>query len=368
MLLYIEKMIGGGFSMNKKTHKYVALLTMLAMVICTMFCTNTTKAGSNLPWDKSEIAETSTCVVNGVERILIILTNNDMYLKVGNDDPIYLTHSTTPFKFDKYGTLWCIKTDDVIYWKSYDFGEIDVSYAVRVPNNNGYFSPVEDVESLIFDTNGQFVIGFKLMSGNSYYTYTADEIKSIMDSDRSQYPALRPISSSGNTPTPTPSNIPTPTPTVPATTPTIPVATPNVPISPATPTPTVSPIFTPSTPDIPVVTPTPVTNTKISVTKKGGYNCLSLGSKITSKYKLTKGKLAWKGSSKSKKYSGVKSAAFIEKSGNLVFLTKKGKVYTLSSKGTKKCIVKKNGKKLILKNKFAVKVQVGKKFINIANK
>lgn len=354
--------------MKKTQKKYVALLTMLAMVICAMFCTNTAKADTDLPWDESEIAETSTCVVNGVERILIVLSNNDMYLKVGNDDPIYLTHSTTPFKFDKYGTLWCIETNDVIYWKSYDFGEIDVSYAVRVPNNNGYFSPVEDVESLIFDTNGQFVIGFKLMSGDSYYTYTADEIKSIMDSDRTQYPALRPIPSSGNTPTPTPSNISTPTPTVPAATPTIPVATPNVPISPATPTPTVSPIFTPSTPDIPVVTPTPVTNTKISVTKKGGYNYLSLGSKITSKYKLTKGKLAWKGNSKSKKYSGVKSAAFIEKSGNLVFLTKKGKVYTLSPKGKKKCIVKKKAKKLILKNKFAVKVQVGKKFINVANK
>ncbi len=342
--------------MNKKTHKYVALLTMLAMVICTMFCTNTVKADTNLPWDKSEIAETSTCVVNGVERILIILSNNDMYLKVGNDDPIYLTNSTTPFKFDKYGTLWCIKTDNAIYWKSYDFGKIDESYGAMI-----------NVDSLIFDTNGQFVIGFKLASGDSYYTYTPDEIQSIVASDFSQYPDLRPIPSSGNTPTPTPSNIPTPTPTVPAATPTIPVATPNVPISPATPTPTVSPIFTPSTPDIPVVTPTPVTNTKISVTKKGGYNCLSLGSKITSKYKLTKGKLAWKGSSKSKKYSGVKSAAFIEKSGNLVFLTKKGKVYTLSSKGTKKCIVKKNGKKLILKNKFAVKVQVGKKFINVAN-
>ena len=346
--------------MNKKTQKkYVALLTMLALVICTMFCTNTIKADTDLPWDKSEIAETSTCVVNGVERNLIVLANNDVYLKVGNDDPIYLTHSTTPFKFDKYGTLWRIETDDVIYWKSYDFGEIDVSYPVRVPNNDGYFPPVEDVESFIFDTNGQFVIGFKLMSGDSYYTYTADEIKSIMDSDRSQYPDLRPIPSSGNTPTPTPtpSNIPTPTPTVPA-------ATPNVPTPPA---PTVSPVATPPTTSTPAVTPKTTVTPKVSVKKKGGYNCLSLGSKITSKYKLTKGKLTWKGSSKSKKYSGIKSAAFIEKSGNLVFLTKKGKVYTLSSKGTKKCIVKKNGKKLILKNKFAVKVQVGKKFINIAN-
>lgn len=102
--------------------------------------------------------------------------------------------------------------------------------------------------------------------------------------------------------------------------------------------------------------------------KKAGYSCLSIGNKVTSKYKLAKGKLTWKGSSKSKKYFGIKSAAFIKKSGNLVFLTKKGKVYTLSPKGKKKCIVKKKAKKLILKNKFAVKVQVGKKFINLANK
>lgn len=34
--------------MNKKTQKkYVALLTLLAMVICTMFCTNTVKADTN---------------------------------------------------------------------------------------------------------------------------------------------------------------------------------------------------------------------------------------------------------------------------------------------------------------------------------
>ena len=59
--------------MNKKTQKkYVALLTLLAMVICTMFCTNTVKADTNLPWDESEVVETSTCIVNGVERNLYI--------------------------------------------------------------------------------------------------------------------------------------------------------------------------------------------------------------------------------------------------------------------------------------------------------
>lgn len=71
--------------MNKKTQKkYVALLTMLAMVICTMFCTNTVKADTDLPWDESEVVETSTCVVNGVERSLTVLKNTFVYLKIGD--------------------------------------------------------------------------------------------------------------------------------------------------------------------------------------------------------------------------------------------------------------------------------------------
>ena len=40
--------------MNKKTHKkYVALLTLLAMVICTMFCTNTAKAETSTETKKT---------------------------------------------------------------------------------------------------------------------------------------------------------------------------------------------------------------------------------------------------------------------------------------------------------------------------
>ena len=66
----------------KKTHKkQVALLTLLAMVVCTMFCTNTVKADTDLPWDESEVVETSTCVVNGVERSLIILDDASAYLR-----------------------------------------------------------------------------------------------------------------------------------------------------------------------------------------------------------------------------------------------------------------------------------------------
>ena len=333
--------------MNKKTHKkYVALLTMLAMVVCTMFCTNTVKADTDLPWNESEVVETSTCVVNGVERSLIVLKNTLVYLKIGDVSPKLVYLDAKSIKFDQYGTIWAIDADTSIRWWNYDLAPNDTSFkAILNPtadNPNGF---IDDVESFIFDENNQFVVGYKTLSGQTYPILTLDEMKEI-------------LKDSSSTPTPTPSNIPTPTPTVPAATPNVP--TPSVP--------TVSPVATPPTTSTPAVTPKTTVTPKVSVKKKAGYNCLSLGSKITSKYKLTKGKLTWKGSSKSKKYSGIKSAAFIKKSGNLVFLTKKGKVYTLSPKGKKKCIVKKKAKKLILKNKFAVKVKVGKKFINIANK
>ena len=340
--------------MNKKTQKkYVALLTLLAMVICTMFCTNTVKADTNLPWDESEVVETSTCIVNGVERNLIILDDASVYLRIGESAPllIYVGFNNVSAKFDQYGTIWVMDSrDDAIRWWNYDLSPTELDfYAINTPTAENPDAIVDDVESFILDENNKFIVGYKTFSGQTYPILTLDEMKEILK-DSSSTPTP--------TPTPTPSNIPTPTPTIPAT-------TPNVPTPPA---PTVSPVATPQTTSTPAVTPKTTVAPKVSVKKKAGYNCLSLGSKITSKYKLTKGKLTWKGSSKSKKYSGIKSAAFIKKSGNLVFLTKKGKAYTLSPKGKKKCIVKKKAKKLILKNKFAVKVQVGKKFINLANK
>ena len=334
--------------MNKKTQKkYVALLTLLAMVVCTMFCTNTVKADTDLPWNESEVAETSTCVVNGVERTLTLLKGGEIYIQISNSKPILLSFSISEVGFDQYGSVWSICTlDTAIRWWNYDLSPDDITtHVIDRPTTEDPNAYVNDVESLVLDENNQFVVGYKTFSGQTYPILTLDEMKEI-------------LKDSSSTPTPTPSNIPTPTPTVPA-------ATPNVPTPPA---PTVSPVVTPPTTNTPAVTPKTTVAPKVSVKKKAGYNCLSLGSKITSKYKLTKGKLTWKGSSKSKKYSGIKSAAFIKKSGNLVFMTKKGKAYTLSPKGKKKCIVKKKAKKLILKNKFAVKVQVGKKFINLANK
>lgn len=338
--------------MNKKTQKkYVALLTMLAMVICTMFCTNTAKADTDLPWDESEVVETSTCIVNGVERNLIILDDASVYLRIGESAPllIYVGFNNVSAKFDQYGTIWVMDSrDDAIRWWNYDLSPTELDfYAINKPTAENPDAFVDDVESFVLDENNKFIVGYKTFSGQTYPILTLDEMKEV-------------LKDSSFTPTPTPSNTPTPTPS-----PTTPAVTPNN----STPsTPTVSPVVTPKTTNTPAVTPKTTVAPKVSVKKKAGYNCLSVGNKVTSKYKLTKGKLTWKGNSKSKKYSGIKSAAFIKKSGNLVFLTKKGKAYTLSPKGKKKCIVKKKAKKLILKNKFAVKVQVGKKFIYLANK
>ena len=335
--------------MNKKTHKkYVALLTLLAMVVCTMFCTNTVKADTDLPWDESEVAKTSTCVINGVERTLTLLKEGDSYIQIGNSEPILISFNMPEVGFDQYGSVWGVYyLDTAICWWNYDLSPDDMTlHNINRPTAENPNAYVNDVESLIFDENDQFVVGYKTFSGQTYSILTLDEMKSYFPN------------TSTPTPTPTPSNIPTPTPTVPA-------ATPNVPTPSA---PTVSPVVTPPTTNTPAVTPKTTVAPKVSVKKKAGYSCLSIGNKVTSKYKLAKGKLTWKGSSKSKKYSGIKSAAFIKKSGNLVFLTKKGKAYTLSPKGKKKCIVRKKAKKLILKNKFAVKVQVGKKFVNLANK
>ena len=326
--------------MNKKTKKKcVALLTLLAMVICTMFYTNTARAEENLP--DCPIVKTYTCTVNGTVRTLTRYENSYIYMQIDDQKPEYLWHDTLDVGIDKLSTVWVISPiKSTILWWNYDlFGYEDKGFVnVYISNIEDSDLYVTDVESLIRDEN-DFVTGYKTKDGQTHPILTFDEMKSYFPPDN-------------NDPTPTP-------------TPTIPAATPNVPTPSA---PTVSPVVTPPTTNTPAVTKKTTVTPKVSVKKKAGYNCLSLGSKITSKYKLTKSKLTWKGSSKSKKYSGIKSAAFIKKSGNLVFMTKKGKVYTLSPKGKKKCIVKKKAKKLILKNKFAVKVQVGKKFINLANK
>ena len=319
----------------KKTHKkYVTLLTTLAVIVCTLFYTNTAKADTENSWEPSDVVKVSKCTVNGSERTLTLLKNGDLYFQATEtSSPKFAFLDVMNFGFDKmYGTVYVLTSENLLGWWNYDLTNSPTLNSV-FKNMSNPKDPIGDIEKLLFDENNEFVIGYKTITGETYLTLTMSEMKAFLEIP--------------DDPTPTP-------------TPTAPVSTPSA-------TPKVTPTTPPKNTTDPVVTPKTVTTKKV-VKKKAGYSCLSIGNKVTSKYKLAKGKLTWKGSSKSKKYSGIKSAAFIKKSGNLVFLTKKGKVYTLSPKGKKKCIVKKKGKKLILKNKFAVKVQVGKKYINIVNK
>ena len=319
----------------KKTHKkYVTLLTTLAVIVCTLFYTNTAKADTENSWEPSDVVKVSKCTVNGSERTLTLLKNGDLYFQATEtSSPKFAFLDVMNFGFDKmYGTVYVLTSENLLGWWNYDLTNSPTLNSV-FKNMSNPKDPIGDIEKLLFDENNEFVIGYKTITGETYPTLTMSEMKAFLEIP--------------DDPTPTP-------------TPTAPVSTPSA-------TPKVTPTTPPKNTTDPVVTPKTVTTKKV-VKKKAGYSCLSIGNKVTSKYKLAKGKLTWKGSSKSKKYSGIKSAAFIKKSGNLVFLTKKGKVYTLSPKGKKKCIVKKKAKKLILKNKFAVKVKVGKKFINIVNK
>ena len=310
--------------MNKKTHKkYVVLLTMLAMVVCTMFCTNTAKADTDLPFSNEDVIKTCTSTYNNIERTLWVLKNGDLYLKYDNKSLVNITDDALDAGFDKNGALWFQIRSKAICWFNPDLQDLDIIFCYILPQTNPDNEDyTEDVTNLVYDSQ-DYVTGYKLSSGKIKPTLSLKKMKitlGIYDED--------------DDPTPTPTNsVSTPTPT-----PTTPVSTPSA-------TPKVTPTTSPKNTTDPVVTPKTVTTKKV-VKKKAGYSCLSIGNKVTSKYKLAKGKLTWKGSSKSKKYSGIKSAAFIKKSGNLVFMTKKGKAYTLSPKGRKSVLLRRRLKNL----------------------
>ena len=139
--------------MKKTQKKYVALLTLLAMVICTMFCTNTVKADTNLPWDESEVAKTSTCVINGVERTLTLLKEGDSYIQIGNSEPILISFNMPEVGFDQYGSVWGVYyLDTAICWWNYDLSPDDMTlHNINRPtaeNPNAYVNDVESLDTL----------------------------------------------------------------------------------------------------------------------------------------------------------------------------------------------------------------------------
>lgn len=295
-----------------------------------------------------------TCNINGSERTLDLyqidnesIEFNEAYLTIEGKDPEFICSEVLDIGFDKYGTVWNInRHDSSIRWWNYDLSPtFDIIRFNTVPDSTSTDSSayVKGVESLVFEGSGSqaVVVGYKTFSGKTYPLITFDEMKTYLGiSDVPVQPTPTPTAPSVVEPTPTPAGPsvvnPTPTPVVPS------VVNP-------TPTPTVS------------------ISTKISLKKSAGYSCLYKGNTVVSKFKIKKSVLTWQGNGKTKTFKGVKKAGFIKKSNNLIFMTKKGQVYTLSPNGKKKTILKRGAKKLILKDKFVVKVQTGKKNINVVN-
>ncbi len=245
----------------KKSKKHVAMLTLLALVICTIYCTNTAKADTENFWNSSDVVKVSKCTINGSERTLTLLKNGELYFEIKETEYLEnISSNITNAGFDKkYGTVYCIVSGETVRWWNYDlipnYPVLDSIYK-DMKNKEGF---IGDIEQLLFDKNGEFVIGYKTITGETYPTLTMSEMKAFLEIPED----------------------PTPTPT-----PTAPVSTPPA-------TPKVTPTTPPKNTTDPVVTPKTVTTKKV-VKKKAGYSCLSIGNKVTSKYKLAKGKLTGK--------------------------------------------------------------------------
>lgn len=334
--------------MKKKTQKkYVALSLLIALVLCTICNSGVSKAETT-----AGIKETISCTVNGVERTLTWSEDGYIYFKIGNSEPtkVYSDTSLLSIKFDAYGTCWAYKNDRsdenenyyVLRWWNYDLIPDEHPFKVipRLTSEGGY-GYVNDIESLILDSDNNFIIGYRTFSGKEYAIPTPEDMKKILSTDNYlEDPQPRPLKDiSSITPTPTP--VPTPTPTN-----------------------TDKPIVTQK----PTVSPQPTVASKVSLKKQSGYTCLSVGNKVVSKYKLKKGVLTWKGTKKSIKVKQVKQVGYIEKSQNLIYMTKKGGAYTISQKGKKKTILKKGAKKLIFKNRYVTKIKKKSGYTNVVNK
>ena len=322
----------------------IFMTMVMALVTCFSICPSTVKAETD-----SAVVETHTCTVNGVERTLTLYDNGKIYLKVGELDPIYVFRNSTDLGFDEYGTIWITcDADTSVNWWNYDLQPDKILNIIPRPTTDDPSAYVDNVESLVFDANNKFVIGYKTFDNETCPLLSLDEMRAILSSEGED-----------PTPTPTPStnpgSNPAPTPVV------TPSTAPQVTQSP-------TPVVTPEPTVAPEETPAPSNSTKVTIKKKSGFTCLYTGTKVTSQYKLKKGTLTWKSGSKTKKIKAVKSAGFIKKSKNLIYMTKNGKVFTISSKGKKKTIVKKGAKKLVVKNKYVTKVKTKSGNINVTKK
>lgn len=331
---------------SKIRSKITALLVILSMVLSSWVIVpmDTVRAETD---SDTEVVKTCTCNFNGIERTLTVTRDGVTWLKVGHEGSMYIWNNTLDVGFDMYGTIWIHDGDNFIAWWNYDLEKdtvIFVHFFTKL-DNEGHESSIDNVESLVFDDNNKFVVGYK--------TTDSDEIKPILT--YAQIKNELEISNNSNSlaPTSAPTATPTPAPSVPSLSEAIPTADPT-----AVPEPSVND----SESTVSSV------SARVSIKKQASYTCLYSGGRLISKFALSKkGVLKFKGG-KSRKYKGVKKAGFIKKSRNLIFMTKKGAVYTVSTKGKKKTILKKGAKKLIFKEKFVTRVKKKKGSIRVTGK
>ena len=173
--------------MNKKTRKYVALSLLVALFVCTIYNSNVSKAEKTTYTKKAII-----CTVNNVSRTLTWSDDGSIYFKIGASEPIQLFSDSSLFlsiKFDKYGTCWTYENDHsdendskyVLRWWNYDFMP-DSYFFNPIPRvtSEGLYEYVDDIESLILDSDNDFIIGYKTFSGKEYAIPTPEDMKKIL--------------------------------------------------------------------------------------------------------------------------------------------------------------------------------------------
>lgn len=321
----------GGIDMKKAT--LVALATVvMTLAMCFTLFTNVARAEEEYPtYTYTDSNGTLTLANNEAGNLYISGIYGQFHL-IG-DNPLY--------GFDQYGTAWFIHPVDntIAGWNYYlQYNDIRV-YGNYIFNPDDSY--VIDAESLVFDENNEYVIGYKTFSGEIYPLLSYEEIQAKAASRPKKEPEV--------SPTPTPTVKPTPTPNQ--------LGTPSIPavVNPTTNPGTVQPSNN-KQPD--------VQSAKITLKKKGNTTSLYKGNTVVSKFTLNKGVLKYNG----RTYKNVKSAGFIKKSGNLIFMDKKGKVFTVNAKGKKKTILKKNARKLVFKSGYVTKVQKKSGSLNVAGK
>lgn len=345
----------------KKTH---FLLTLLIAFVMSTMITGTSKAKSTYD-SQVPVKESFSRTFNGVERTIIISDNADNYvwLKIGNDEPIFITFDVKSIGFDRSGTIWYVPTYNYVHYVNTDLHGTDPlrTYSlVKSYASNGLISEyIDDAVSLKFDDQN-YVVGYNTLSGELRPILTLDEIIAL-------YPPKKDDTSEPTTPSVTPSPMPTVTPT------------PNDVVTPRptqTPVPT-TPAGDPGNITNPQPTSAPIPNTvgnKVKMGKKGAYTYLYKNNTMIVKFRFKSSALKWTVRTKSGKLKSgtvkkVKSMSVIKKSSNIIYLSKNKRVYIISQKTGKKKLLAKNVKKLVKKGKYAVKIKKANgKYVSVLNK